>query len=135
MGNRDKWEFEYTAGDLADAAAKQKEHRLERVEWWRNKYREIHEQIKSGGVTINESVAKHISNTSYGDAPDVQIDQKLSKDLREAHSRVKIHDEAAREYEGWRQVLQANKVSRLKLNHADWLYFFGGLAIEEDDQG
>lgn len=133
VGLRNDWEFEYTAGNLADAAEKQKAHRLERKQAWIDQYRDIQAKIKDGGVTIHESVSKHMGNTtSYGHDPEVQIDPKLSKDLKEAHRRIQTHDDAAREYDGWIQVLRANKEDRLKLNHGDWLYFFGGL--EEDEQ-
>lgn len=139
MGIRTKWEFTYTAGVLAKAAAKQRDHRLERKKIWQDKYAEVFEEIKNSGVKITESVAKSIANTanyssnSYGMAPTVSIDPSMQQRLQECSNRVRAHDEAAREYDGWFNVLEANEDDRLNLNHEDWLYFFGGLEIDDEE--
>lgn len=127
-GKRDEWEFEYTASKLAEGAAAQKEFRLSRVAVWTAAKEKLMAEIKDGGVEITESVAAGMSNytnstQSFG--PQVGINPAYQKKLAECHSKIQSHQQAASEYDGWVQVLNANSETRHKLTQSDWLYFFG----------
>jgi histidinol-phosphate/aromatic aminotransferase/cobyric acid decarboxylase-like protein len=126
-GNRDEWEFEYTASKLAEGAIAQKQFRESRVAWWTDTYNKVMAEIKEAGILVTESSA--VGSSSYANtkaiAPSASIDQRLQAKLTEAHTKIQQHQHGAAEYDGWIQVLSANPEARLKLTQADWLYFFG----------
>lgn len=122
---RDKWEFEYTASALADAAEAQRDFRKGRVEWWKAKQAEVMTKIKESGISVHESPGASYSNSTAGFGPQVMIDATLQQDLGECASKIKEHTTYAKAYDGWVQTLRANPESRLKLHHDDWLTFFG----------
>jgi len=123
--NRKDWEFEYTAKQLADAAAVKRDHRQSRVEWWEKQKEAVMAEVKESGLEIQESMANsYTSNAGY--APQLGVKVELQKKLQECHARIQKHLEAVREYDGWMQVLEAQlPTDKLKLKHADWLFFFG----------
>lgn len=125
---RNTWKFEYTGRALAEAAAKQRDHRLERLKVWSERKDEIMKTIREKGLTVDEgnAVAMHAnySNTMVA-GPTVLVDVQLQRNLQEAHGKVSLHENAARDYDGWVQVMSANPDQVVKLNHDDWLYFFG----------
>ena len=126
-GKRDEWEFEYTAAKLAEGAKAQQEFRLGRVAWWTDAKAKVMAEVKETGLEVSESVAASVINYANSSmaAPQIMVRADLQKKLAECHSKIQSHQQAADEYEGWVQVLTANAESRLKLTHADWLYFFG----------
>ena len=128
MTNRTEWEFEYTARDIAVGAAKQKEFREGRVAVWTEAKQKVMAEIRESGLEVTESVAASMSNytkTSSDFGPQVTVRHDLQKKLTECHEKIKTHQHAVAEYDGWVQVLSANPESRHKLTQADWLYFFG----------
>lgn len=125
-GNRDEWEFEYTASKLAEGAAKQKEFRLGRVAWWEDAKQAVMAEVKESGLEISESMAAGLQNYSTNiSGPQVTVRGDLQKKLSECHMKIAGHQQAAEEYDGWLQVLLANPEARLKLTQSDWMYFFG----------
>ena len=123
--NRKDWEFEYTTKFLADAAAIKRDYRHSRAEWWQEAYDKLMVEVKDSGLEVSESVASNYSN-SGGRGPKVMVRNDLQDKLSEAHDRIRKHLEAEREYDGWVQVLEAQPpTDKLKLKHADWLFFFG----------
>jgi hypothetical protein len=127
-GNRGEWEFEYTARLLAVGANNQKKFRLSRVDAWTEAKDKVIQEIKDTGLEINESVAAAMtsySNNTNAIAPTISINANFQRKLAECHQKIQTHTQAAAEYDGWVQVLNANPDSRLKLTQADWLYFFG----------
>lgn len=127
--NRADWEFEYTASTLAGAAQAQRDHRLERVKVWEGKKAEVMAKIKDTGLTVHEGVAAGMtsytaSNSGFPGAM-VMVDSTLQKDLNECVQKIQTHRAAATDYDGWLQVLDANREARLKLKHSDWMFFFG----------
>lgn len=122
--NRSEWEFEYSASELAIAAETKKLYRQSRIEWWENEKEKLLVEIKESGLEISEDLATSYSNGA-GNAPQLKVKPELQKKIAECHQRIQKHKEAMREYDGWAQVLDANKKSNLKLTHADWLFFFG----------
>lgn len=127
-GKRDEWEFEYTAKALAIGAEGQKAFRLSRVQAWTDSKAKLMVEIKESGIDINESLAAQMSsysNNTNAAAPTVSIKPDLQRKLSECHGKIMAHTQAAAEYDGWIQVLNANSENRVKLTQADWLYFFG----------
>ena len=126
-GQRDSWEFEYSAKDLARGATQQKEFRLSRVVVWTKAKEDLLVEVKEKGITITDSVAASLGNyaTSAMSGPSIGIDPQFQKKLAECHSKIQAHTQAAAEYDGWVQVLEVSGDNRYKLNQADWLYFFG----------
>ena len=122
--NRDKWEFEYTAKVLADAAASKCAYRLSRIKWWEGEKAKLMVEVKESGLEISEDLAQSYTSNA-GNAPQLKVKPELQKKITESHSRILKHTAAEREYDGWVQVLNANPESRLKLKHGDWLFFFG----------
>ena len=123
--NRKDWEFEYTAKELADAALTKRNYRETRVEWWEQKKNEVMIEVKETGLEVSESLANSYTSNA-GRAPQVMVRNDLQTKLGECFDRIQKHTAAAREYDGWMQVLQAqDPINKLKLKHADWLFFFG----------
>lgn len=121
--NRQDWEFEYVGSVLAEASKTKKIYRESRLAWWKTKEEELMKEVKESGLEINESVgSSYMSNA--GRAPHISVRGDLQDKLSECHSKIKEHSEAAREYDGWIQVLTSNPESILKLKHSDWLFFF-----------
>lgn len=127
--NRADWEFEYTASTLAGAAQAQRDYRNERVRVWEGEKAKVMAKIKDTGLTVHEGVAAGMSSyttsNSVAGGAQVLVDSTLQRDLNECVSKIRTHREAATAYDAWLQVLDANRESRLKLKHNDWMFFFG----------
>ena len=125
-GNRNEWEFEYTASKLVQGAEKQRDFRLSRVAWWKEAKDKVMSEVKEYGLEVSESVAANTSNYSSTQmaGPKVMVRADLQQKLSECHTKIQPHQQAADEYEGWIQVLSDNPKARLKLRQTDWLYFF-----------
>lgn len=125
-GNRNEWEFEYTASKLVQGAEKQRDFRLSRVAWWKEAKDKVMSEVKEYGLEVSESVAANTSNYSSTQmaGPKVMVRADLQQKLSECHTKIQSHQQAADEYEGWIQVLSDNPEARLKLRQTDWLYFF-----------
>lgn len=121
---RQDWEFEYTAGKLAEAAKLKKESHTKRLEWWEAKKKEVMQKVRDSGIEIRDSVAASYSNTKGAYGPEIEVDAGMQRDLCECQSKILEHTNLIKSYDGWVQVLEANKESRLKLSHEDWLFFF-----------
>jgi hypothetical protein len=122
---RDEWEFEFSAGKLAEAAMGKKAHHEDRLAFWENaKLKTMHE-VKETGIEVNESIASQFSSKTAAYGPQVQVRTDLQTKLTECYNKMKEHGNKIREYDGWVQVLSANAEARLKLTADDYLYFFG----------
>lgn len=127
---RAKWEFEYTAAKLAEAAKLQLGFRVSKVRYWTNKKEEIIAEIKSKGMTVYEGVDtadssyKYSASTSMGGAQ-ILIDPTLQGDLNQCQAKITMHTGLRDQYNAWVQVLEGNPESRVKLDHDDWMFFFG----------
>jgi hypothetical protein len=127
---RVKWEFEYTASKLASAAKEQHDFRVGRIKVWEEKKQQVMQQIRDTGLSIDESLALQLSNkmssyTSHNSGVSVKIDQTLLDNLDETVQKINEHTTLKTQYNAWTQVLFANPESRLKLDHEDWMFFFG----------
>lgn len=127
--NRSEWEFQYAARNLAKAATEQRDHRLSRLKVWEGKKAEVMAKVKESGLTIDESMAESLMNYQTtalgGRGAQIMVDSTLQRDLSECVQKINEHREAAKEYDAWVQVLEANPESRLPLKHDDWMFFFG----------
>lgn len=133
MTLRNEWEFEYTASKLAEASKAKEEAHRGKLKWWEGKKTVVMERIKESGISVHESLAATYSNTKGLNGPTVQIEANMQRDLSECHMKIMEHNELVKTYNGWSQVLSANSESRLKLNHADWLFFFGKDSDKNED--
>jgi hypothetical protein len=123
--NRNDWEFEYTASKLAEGARAQLAFRRGRIEAWTKAKREVMAEIKESGIEVSESMGAGFSNYTEKMGPQVMVRGDLQRKLTECHAKIREHEKEADEIGGWIQVLEANPEARLKLNHSDWIYFFG----------
>ena len=132
MSLRAKWEFEYTAAALADAAAAQLAFRESRVLFWDNAQKEVIEKIKASGIAVHEDITSILSNSNkYGNTyamggAQIVIDPTMQTDLNKCYAKLEQHRSAAAQYKAWEQVLRAQHADvRVKLDHDDWMFFFG----------
>jgi len=49
---RNEWAFDYSAADLANAAAKKRAHHEERRTWWEQKQAMVIEEVRASGLEI-----------------------------------------------------------------------------------
>ena len=122
---RDEWTFAYTASKLAEASTHKREHHLSRRDWWEKQKENVMAKVRDNGIEVHDGVANLHSNTTRGCGPQIVIDPMLQRDLSECQSKITEHDSLIRQYEGWKQVLQAQPESRLEIDHDDFLFFFG----------
>lgn len=131
MSLRSKWEFEYTAGALAKAAGEQHAFRESRVTFWRAQQYVVIAKIKESGIEVHEDIAAMLSNagkyggTSQMGGAQVVIDPTMQSDLNKCFTKIREHESLAAQYKAWQQVLEGNAESRVKLDHDDWMFFFG----------
>lgn len=127
MAKRQEWEFEHTAGDLAQGAQAQREFRLGRVAWWSAQKEKVMTEIRESGIEVSESLAvgtaNYQSKSLHG--PRVLVRNDLQEKLTECHDKIQGHQRAADEYAAWIAFLSAHPGALLKLHAADWQYFFG----------
>lgn len=124
---RDNWKFRYTGRDLAEAAAERLAFHQERIEWWKQQRGEVMQRIRAEGLEIDESLVLAHQSPKARDwvrSSRVNIRHDLSEQLEECQRKLSHHTEQASSYAAWRSVLQANPESSLKLDHADWQFFF-----------
>lgn len=132
MSNREKWNFNYTVGNVLVGAQKKLDRHKARLDWWDGQKQEVFQKIRDEGVEIDESLADVISN-SYNRGPTVQIRNDLIKDMQECVAKIREHRAKVDGYLAWVKVLVDQDDSHdLELNHADWLYFFGDQPVDED---
>lgn len=122
---RNEWSFEYTASKLADAAVTKRDHHKQRFNWWSKQKESVMTEVKKSGIEVSESQAVNFSSVNSRMGPQVMVRNDLQIKLTECHEKLKEHEHKTREYDGWTQVLSANKEARLTLHHDDWLFFFG----------
>lgn len=122
---RKEWEFEYTASKLAVAAAAKKEVHSKKLAWWELKKSDTMKSVAEKGIEVHDSVASSYSNLKGNFGPEIVIDERLQRDLTECQSKIKEHHGLVQEYSGWLQVFNGNPEARLKLQHDDYLFFFG----------
>ncbi|MDH4449503.1 MAG: hypothetical protein QE265_02775 [Rhodoferax sp.] len=124
---RQDWGFDYTAANLAEAAAQKKAFHQERFDWWKNKRDEVMNTIRTEGLEIDEKIALEYRSPKSRDwdrSSQVMVRNDLQKDLNECVEKLSHHTSFIQQYVGWQQVLAANPESRVKLDIDDWLFFF-----------
>lgn len=131
--NRQKWEFEYSAGNLAVAAEKKAKWRGERARWWQKQYDVLLEDVKLKGLVVNKTVGQKYSTSNAARGVRIEVNDEFQEKFDECFNKINEHSNAANGYLGWKAVLEANPESRLKLTHEDWLYFFAPETIDNDN--
>lgn len=132
--NRQDWTFEYTAKTIADAAVVKKATHIAKFKWWEKKKEEAMNKIKAEGISVRDSVASSYSNTKGIFGPQIEIDTGMQRDLTECQEKIMEHNKLVQMYDGWIKVLSASPESRLKLDHEDWLFFFGTNTDAKEEQ-
>jgi hypothetical protein len=130
MSLRQKWEFEYTAAKLAEAAEAQHAFRESRIAFWKAEQEKLIAKIKETGIVVHEDITAMLSNNAkYSTAPiggaQIVIDPTMQTDLNKAHAKITEHTAYTTQYKAWAQVLRGNPEARVKLDHDDWMFFFG----------
>ena len=131
MSLRAKWEFEYTASALAKAASEQHAFRAGRVKFWTEQQSEVINKIKDSGMAVHEDIGALLSNsgkyggTSMMGGAQIVIDPTMQTDLNKCFTKIQEHTALAAQYAAWKQVLEGNPEARVKLDHDDWMFFFG----------
>lgn len=127
---RGNWTFQYTAGQLAFGATKQKEFRQAKVTEWKGWKDRTMAEIKTSGIEITEDVMTQLNTLVYSKSlghnagPKVQIKPDLVEKLTKCVQKVDEHERLANEYEGWIQTLLAQPDKSLDVTQADFLFFF-----------
>ena len=124
---RNKWQFEYTAHKLAEAAVERKAHHESRLDWWKRQKAELLEQIKAEGLEVNESVANRFEGITdmSSRSPQIMVRTEFQEKMRECHNRIHVHQELIFEYSSWIAMLSANPEQRVLLDIQDFTFFFG----------
>lgn len=127
MSNRKNWEFEYTAGDLAQAATAKKAFHEETLVFWKQKKNGVVAEVKEKGLEVSESLADlaYTSNLSGGMGARLVVKNEYQEQLNECHAKIVEHTTKVKEYDGWIQMLEANSKNRISLDIDDYLFFYG----------
>lgn len=125
---REEWKFDYAAEELAEAARQKLRHHDERLEFWKTKKKSVMDTIRAEGLELDETITSALSNPKARDwhrSAQVMVRKDLQKDLEECLDKLEWHTARRDEYDGWHQVLCAQRDKRLELQIHDWLFFFG----------
>lgn len=125
MSLRGKWEFEYTAARLSIAAKEKAIHHTERLAWWEKEKEKVMDKVRDVGISVQESIADQYGKTTQGYGPQITVDATLQRELNECQSKITAHRDSLNQYNGWIQVFDAHPEYRLKLDHDDYLFFYG----------
>lgn len=126
---REKWEFSYTAEQLAEATAKKLAFHQERLVWWKEKRLAVMATIRSEGLEINEKIAleyRSPKSSDWNNSSQVVIRNDLKNALQECQEKLAHHTSKIQDYSGWHQMLTANPQTQQSLDVEDWLFFFSG---------
>lgn len=128
MSNRNNWEFEYTASDLATAAQTKKAHHEGRLKYWEDKQKKVIAMVKENGLEVTESLSMmaYSGKGAIGNGQGAQLTVKneYQTQLNECHTKINEHAGKIKEYDGWDQMLTANAKNRVSLDIGDYLFFF-----------
>lgn len=133
---RVKWKFQFKAEEVKTAAEAKAKFHTDRHTWWVTKKDEVMNEIKTSGISIDESIVDELGKSGYAGyqtlnvraqngGPQVRIDQNLVQRLNESHSKIAEHKEKVKAYTSWVEVLTAGGTQLLTLDHEDYLFFYG----------
>jgi hypothetical protein len=95
LSERSSHKFEFTASQIASAAAAEAEYHTERVAYWRGREKMALAVVES---TIGAKVVKHEVTGGNVYATDVTFDRTAWTELQLAEGKAKSHREAADQY-------------------------------------
>lgn len=136
---REKWKFQFKADEVNAAAGAKVKFHTDRLAWWQGKKEEVMTEIKTTGISIDESIVDELGKAGYAGyqtltvqnarfgnaAPQVRIDPALVQRLNEAHGKIEEHKGKVKAYTAWVEVLGAGGSQLLTLDHEDYLFFYG----------
>lgn len=134
---REKWKFQFKADEVKTAAQSKFTFHTERTKWWTEKKEEVMNEIKTSGISIDESIVDELGKSGYSGyqtlnvrslgagSPQVRIDPNLVQRLNEAHGKIAEHKEKVKAYTAWVEVLTAGGTQLLTLDHEDYIFFYG----------
>jgi hypothetical protein len=129
---RTEWKFRYSSQALADAAEAKKMHHQARAEWWSKKQEEVIAEVKEKGLEVAESLSMQygalnsfVGASAANKGAQLVVKNDYQTQLNECHTKINQHSGLVKMYDGWIQVLLANKDDRLDLDIEDYLFFFG----------
>jgi hypothetical protein len=124
---RDGWTFEISAAALADAAKAKLQHHQGRLMHWTRARDAVMDDVRQKGISVETSMAEnhYSSSVARGYEPTIVVDALFQRRLNEASQKIAEHTKKCAEYDGWVQVLSANKDRTYPLNADDYLFFFG----------
>lgn len=129
---RDKWEFHFAAGQVADAALKKVAHHADRLAFWEGAKARVLKEVAEKGIEVSEAEGG-VSNTVRGYGPQVMVRADLQKRLTECHLKMQEHAKRKADYEAWEAALRTRTVETLHLHADDYLYFFGAAPARDED--
>lgn len=135
--NREKWLFKFQVVKVFDAALRKIKIHEERLAFWTKKKDEVFAKIKSEGLEIHTSLTAEYgshSNRLSGRGINISVDDGLRKDLDDCQERVNTHAEKLRQYKVWEHVLAGRSTDELELDYNDFMFFFGDMQSQPDDQ-
>lgn len=124
---RKDWIFEFTAPELARAAAAKLAHHDERLAFWKSKKQDVWATIRREGIEVDEKIAlqwRSPKSSDYARGAQVMVRNDLQNDLDEVLDKLAHHTSLRDQYRGWQATLEANPAARLKLDIEDWQFFF-----------
>lgn len=125
---RDEWTFEYTGKKLAAAAKARLNHHQTRMDYWKGEKEEVMATIRKEGLEIDEKQALQLAHPKASEwerGAQVMIRVDLQNNLSECLKKLGYHARQVADYQGWVQVLDASPDAALRLDHEDYLFFFG----------
>lgn len=130
---RNNWTFAFDVTEIVDGATKQLKWREERTAWWKAQQETLKDEIRDKGISVHDwTDLVGGSNTRGYNAPQLNIDQSLTKKLQDAFYKTQEHDGAAKEYKRWLGILAREKPNRvLQLTEDDVEFFFMEAVPEE----
>ena len=120
--NRNKWEFNYAGTQVLEGAQTKKKYHESRLSFWNNRKEKVKSEIKSDGMSFDESQSDATSNSRR--TTGINVREDLMRDLNECNERIKLHHAKIAGYEAWIEVLGSQREMTLPLTQNDWMYFF-----------
>lgn len=128
MMNRDKWLFEYRAGQVLAQAKKMLAWHEHRHAWWAGENETAVKTAKDRGMSVKEF------QVSGGVQAQMQVDPLIQQRLNQTFSKMREHEARVGLYKMWCSALAENEDSKLRLDAQDLEFFgFGFEPVEAED--
>jgi hypothetical protein len=139
---RDEWELNYTADVILKATKTKIAFHESRVVVWKKTQDNVKKEIKESGIKIDEGpeiqemgnspYSRVSAGVSYPRGPQIRIRDDLNEHLQRTTQKIREHREKTRQYTAWEAILESQGKASFKLNHDDWIFFFGDIPQEKE---